>query len=445
MSKNKVVFTFDQMMASLRRAIGTFPDTRTGQNTQYEIMDAASAAFSVFFTQCSSFLSYQKLMQERYSLSNAQTLFGMRAIPSDNQIRNLLDSVAPAYLSPAFDACLNALNRSNHLAIYRVKLGSQQNDLLLAIDGVTYFSSTSLHCPNCSRKEKEDTVFYSHSMLTPTLVAPGVNKVVSLPVEFILPQDGDKKQDSELKAAKRWLSKTAPKYSPLGVTILGDDLFAHEPFCRELLENGYNFILVCKPDSHKILYEWLKGITREKVETRFDGKKHQVYTYHYVEGVPLKDGEDALPVNFVEVTVTDRKTGKQLYHNAFVTNHPVNEKTVGLIVDCGRARWKIENENNNTLKRQGYHLEHNFGHGKKHLASLLATLNILAFLFHTMLEYMNEKYQLLRQAVGARTRFFEHLRILLIHVCYLNFDHFLDFMISSLEKPHKPETLRFPV
>lgn len=295
MTKENVVFTFDQMIASLRQAIRTFPETRTGKNIQYEIMDAASGAFSVFFTQCGSFLSYQKLMQERYGLSNAKTLFGMRAIPSDNQIRNLLDKVVPDLLSPVFDDCLDALKRSNHLDLYRVKLGNKQNDLLIAIDGVTYFSSTSLHCPNCSRKEKEDTVFYSHSMLTPTIVAPGVNKVVSLPPEFILPQDGDKKQDSELKASKRWLSKTAPKYSPLGVTILGDDLFAHEPFCRELLERGYNFILVCKPDSHKILYEWMQGITQKKVETRFDGKKYQIYTYHYVEGIPLKDGEDLPP------------------------------------------------------------------------------------------------------------------------------------------------------
>jgi hypothetical protein len=445
MTKEKVVFTFDDMIASLRQALGTFPDTRTGKNVQYEVMDAASGAFSVFFTQCSSFLSYQKLMQERYGLSNAQTLFGMRAIPSDNQIRNLLDEVDPDLLSPVFDDCLDALKRSHHLDLYRVKLGHKHNDLLMAIDGVTYFSSTSIHCPNCSRKEKEDMVFYSHSMLTPTLVAPAVSKVVSLPPEFILPQDGDKKQDCELKAGKRWLSKTAAQYSPLGVTILGDDLYAHEPFCRELRERGYNFILVCKPDSHKILYEWIQGITREKVETRFDGKKHQIYTYHYVEGIPLKDGEDSLLVNFVEVIVTDRKTGKQLYHNAFITNHPVNEETVGLIVDCGRARWKIENENNNTLKRQGYNLEHNFGHGKKHLAALLATLNILAFLFHTLLEYMNEKYQLLRQALGARIRFFEHLRVLLIHICYESFDHFLDFMISSLEKPHDLETLHFPV
>lgn len=170
-----------------------------------------------------------------------------------------------------------------------------------------------------------------------------------------------------------------------------------------------------------------------------------MYTYNYVEAVPLRDGDDSLLVNFVEVTVRDRKTGKQLYHNAFVTNHELTEKTLPLIVACGRARWKIENENNNTLKTAGYHLEHNFGHGKKHLASLLATMNILAFLFHTMLEFMNKKYQLLRNVIGARNRFFEHIRVLLIYVPCQNFDHLLDFMIAGIKKPHDLETLKIPV
>jgi len=65
---------------------------------------------------------------------------------------------------------------------------------------------------------------------------------------------------------------------------------------------------------------------------------------------------------------------------------------VKVIAQAGRARWKIENKNNNTLKRKGYHLEHNFGHAKKYLSSLLLTLNILAFLFHTILEMMDDRY-----------------------------------------------------
>jgi len=43
----------------------------------------------------------------------------------------------------------------------------------------------------------------------------------------------------------------------------------------------------------------------------------------------------------------------------------------------GRACWKVENENNNDLKTKGYHLEHNSGHGSKHLAALLLSLLVL--------------------------------------------------------------------
>ena len=98
--------------------------------------------------------------------------------------------------------------------------------------------------------------------------------------------------------------------------------------------------------------------------------------------VPLRDNDDALLVNWCEITVT-RADGKQLYKNDFATDHWITDQTVAAIVQSGRTRWKVENENNNTLKTKGYNLEHNFGHGKQHLASLLATFNLLSLLFHT--------------------------------------------------------------
>ena len=223
-----------------------FPDTRTGKNTQYGIMDAASGAFSVFFTQCPSFLSHQKLLQQKYGLSNAKTLFGMKSIPRDNQIRNLLDGVVPSQLSSVFADCLNALRASGNLDTFRVALGEKENDLLLALDGTTYAASSEIHCVNCSRKVKDGETMYSHAMVTPTIVAPGVNKVISLVPEMITPQDGDVKQDCELKASKRWLDGQGKMYHKEAITFLGDDLYSHEPFCRKLLTRG-NFILVCKP------------------------------------------------------------------------------------------------------------------------------------------------------------------------------------------------------
>jgi hypothetical protein len=445
MGNQPVDYTFDSMISSLRSAMKKFPDHRTGKNTQYEIIDAAAGAFSVFFTQCPSFLSFQNLLLQKYGLSNAKALFGMQEIPSDNQIRNLLDNVTPGYLSPVFVDCFHALKRSKQLDTFRIKLGNNNNDLLIALDGTQYFSSSDLHCENCSVKIKDEETIYSHTVVTPTIVAPGVSNVISLMPEFITPQDGDKKQDCEIKASKRWLSARVRSYGETGITFLGDDLYAHEPFCKKLLEKGYNFIFTCKPKSHKTVYEWVKGITTKKVEDRFEGKTHQIYTYKYVEGVPLRDGADALLVNFVEVVVTDRKSGKQLYHNAFITNHPLTDITLPVIINCGRARWKIENENNNTLKTNGYHLEHNFGHGETYLASLLATMNILAFLFHTMLELLDEKYLFLRKVFGARKRLFETTRVLLIFHPYANFEHLMAFMIEGLKKPFPLEDLHYPL
>ena len=445
MKAKQGAFSFDDMIASLRRAMGSFPDMRTGNNLHYQIQDAASGAFSVFFTQSPSFLSHQKLMQEKHGLSNAKTLFGMRDIPSDNHIRNLLDAVDPSLLTPVFQDCFTALDTSGHLDTFRIKLGKNKNDLLVAIDGTEHFSSDTIHCINCTRKEKAEKMQYSHSVVTPTIVAPGMNKVISLMPEFITPQDGAKKQDCELNAGKRLLKKRLQEIETDEITILGDDLYAHEPFCLDVLRQRYNFILVCKPESHKTIYEWIQGAMDEKTERIFDGKEHQIITYKYMEDVPMRDGKDALLVNFVEVFVKREKDGKPLYHNAFITNHELTDKTLPLIVACGRARWKIENENNNTLKRQGYNLEHNFGHGKKHLASLLAAMNILAFLFHTMLEFMNETYQLLRLAVGARKRFFEHIRVLLTYIPAKSFDHFMNFMITSLKTPVPLDDLKFPV
>jgi hypothetical protein len=449
----RVVFSFDNMIASLHKAVEQFPDKRTGKNTQYKITDAALGAFSVFFTQCPSFLQYQQLMEQKYGLSNARTLFGIHDIPSDNHIRNLLDDAKPSLLSPVFTDCLQALKESGDLDCYRVPLGKNNNDVLIALDGTQYFGSDTIHCKKCSTKIKDNVKLYYHTVVTPTIVAPRVNKVVSLMPEFITPQDGDSKQDCELKASKRWLKSNDDLVATLGsVTMLGDDLYAHEPFARSVIEKGYNFLFVCKPESHKGVYAWVKGITKEKTEDIFDGKNHQIYTYHYVQGVPLKDTEDSLVVNFVEVTVKDRKTGKQLYHNAFVTNHPLEGTTeqetkriLATIVNCGRARWKIENENNNTLKTQGYHLEHNFGHGKNNLASVLATMNILTFLFHTMLEFMNEKYQLVRKMVGSRKTLFNDIRTMCKLFCFKSFDSFLQFMIDSLQKPANPETLVIPI
>jgi hypothetical protein len=74
--------------------------------------DAALSAFSVFFPQTPSFLSFQRTMEQSKERSNAQILFGVHKVPSDNQIRDLLDAVKPACIFPVFEQIFEGLERA---------------------------------------------------------------------------------------------------------------------------------------------------------------------------------------------------------------------------------------------------------------------------------------------------------------------------------------------
>jgi hypothetical protein len=429
----QVLKSWDEHLGHLRQLLGQLPDCRTGDNTTYAMADIGLGAFSVFFTQCPSFLAHQKTMQRAKGRSNAQSLFHLKKIPSDNHIRDVLDPVPPEQLFPAYDAVLASLRHGGHLEGWR----TLRETLLIALDGTWYYSSQKIHCPNCSSLEhKSGDKTYYHSAVTPVIVAPGHDRAIPLRPEFITPQDGHTKQDCEIAAGKRWLEKNAAHYAPLRATLLGDDIYAHQPFCRRTLLHGFHFIFVCKPDSHPTLYQWVNLLQRPdlgflKMRVKVGAHFH-TYTYRYANGVPLAEGPDALKVNWCEVTVTDHQ-GQVVYRNGFVTDFKITDQNVAALVAAGRARWKIENENNNTLKTKGYHLEHNFGHGKKHLASLLAALNILAFLYHTFLDFTEAHYRLIRAALPSRQTFFDDLRALTRYLLFANWAALLDFMLRGLE------------
>jgi hypothetical protein len=424
-----------RLIKRLEQACESFPDLRTGKNSVYELADVGMSAFSVFFTQSPSFLAHQRDLKLRKGRCNAESLFHLSELPSDNQIRNLLDPVSPEHLQGVYRHIFLKLEGTDVIKRRR----SYANQLLVAIDGTEYFSSKAIHCENCSHRELSNgKTNYFHSVLTPVIVQPGNESVISLEPEFIVPQDGHEKQDCEIQAAKRWVEKWGDFYAKRGVTLLGDDLFSREPFCRALKDKGLHFILVCKPDSHPQLYQTVaflaaNGVLGRKVVRRWVGKYAEIATYRFANKLPLTGEADALGVNWCEVTLTPRRYGEQLYKNAFATDFEVTDTTVEAIVRDGRARWKVENENNNVLKTKGYHLEHNFGHGDHHLASLLLSLNLLAFLFHTVLDLVDEQYQAIRQTLGTRRRFFQDLEALLRYFQFGNWDEVLDFMFKGLE------------
>jgi hypothetical protein len=431
-----------RIIERFRSAWQTLTDVRKGNNSQrYSMADAGLSAFAVFFMQCPSFLAFQRNMERAKENSNARTLFKMEQIPSDQQIRNLLDPVSPDEIHAEYWWVIDQLARAGHLESY-----SDLNEtMLVGLDGVVYHSSTRIHCEDCQqRKDSQGTVHDYHSAIAPVIVKPDCAQVLSLPPECIVPQDGHEKQDCERAAAKRWLQKHSARFEPHTLTFLGDDLYANQPLC-ELIAHTYHqsFLLVCKPTSHQALYQEIEllekvgGVTTYPVR-RWNGRYHELYTYRFASQVPLRAGEDAMYVNWCELCVTHAQTGEILYRNAWVTNHSLTIHNVPEVCKAGRTRWKVENENINVLKNHGYHLEHNFGHGKVHLANILFTINLLAFLVHTVLYIANDEYQLLRNELSVRRTFFDDFRALTRYLIFDSWEHLFHFMIEGLEIKYAP-------
>jgi hypothetical protein len=407
-------------------------DKRSGTNSRYSMADIGMAAFSLFFMQHPSFLAFQRSLYGHKGQDNTQTLFGMGKIPSDNHIRNMLDGVSPEHFDENFFFMLDELENSKVRVVRNVLAGST----LIALDGSEYHCSQKISCPSCSKRKHSDArEEYFHSFLGATIVRPGDPRVFSLPPEFIQNQDGDKKQDCELKAARRWFARIAPlcvKYNPV---YLGDDLYSKHDFCNLVLQNGGSFIFTCKDSSHKTLHEFRKGLVPEThVEVSGKGDQKREYHYSWLYNLPIRDGTHALPVNWIDVNIVNPK-GKTTYHASFITNIFPDKGNISELIMCARARWKIENETFNVLKNNGYHLEHNFGHGQQTLSAVLVTLNLLAFALHNACDAVESLWQKAREICGARNRMFIHLWNITIYHVFQTWSALMNTLITGRPPP----------
>ena len=212
-----------------------------------------------------------------------------------------------------------------------------------------------------------------------------------------------------------------------------------------MLPHRFNFILTCKPDSHATLYERLAfwqandGLT-EHEGRHGNGRFTAVTMMRDINDVRLRGGDDALPVNWFAITVVNAKTGEQLSHNSCLTNPRLRDDNVADVAQARRGRWKVENENNNVLKTKGYHREHNFGQGKQYLSACMLSLNLLAFLFHTVLEWSDAKYALLRRVLARRQTFFHDIQAFMRYMVFDSWDHLMDCMIRGLELASQVDT-----
>lgn len=402
------ILSFDNLVSITRETFNNnVSDHRRKLSVEYPLSDVLMSGLAMFHFQCPSLLNFQKQLEDLYQTSNLTTLFGVSSVPKSSQFRSALDKINPAQMELTYNEIHKVIAESKILRKYRFLNGRY----LCLMDGSEYFSSKFCSCSNClEKKHKNGTITYHHQILQCVIAKPGFPVVLPLDTEEICRQDGHEKQDCELNAGKRILDRIKKNHYQMDIVVVADGLYSHVPFIKLLREKKLSFILVAKPDDHVAMMAEVDSLRKmgEVGKLEFSLKDGGKEIYEFLPQVPLRsDGKDT--VNWYSFTKID-KEGKILYKNSWVTDLPVNAKNIVEMVEAGRCRWKVENECFNTIKNQGYHIEHNFGHGKEHLSYNLFILNMIAFLIHEILELSDKLFQKVREKIGTRYMLWERMR-----------------------------------
>ena len=415
----------DALFRRIRTAFGKIPDLSVG-TVKISVADALMSGFAMFSLKDPSLLAFDQRRHDATKLTNLKTLYAIDEVPCDTQMRVILDEVEPDEVAPVYRMLFQEAQRGKLLEEFVFLEGCY----LLSLDGTQYVSSTKIHCPSCLEKTNSKTgeVTYSHQMLGAALVHPDRSEVIPLCPEPITKQDGETKNDCERNAAKRFLTQFRREHPHLGVIVIEDGLSSNAPHIRELLRLDLHFILGVKSGDHDWLFRQVDAAARAgRVEEYCLQEESVTHRFRVLNQVGVNASNQDVLVNFVEYWEVQADGRTQ--HWAWVTDFLVTRENLCPIMRGGRARWKIENETFNTLKNQGYHFEHNYGHGEQHLSVIFALLMMAAFFVDQLLQLACPLFQAVWRKEGSKTRMWEHIRAL---VYSLEFSSMVDVLKALL-------------
>ena len=295
MKINKLL-SADSLFGFIREGFEKIKDHRV-MNVEIKLSDALMSGFALFALKDPSLLAFD---QRRAKPENLRQMFGIETIPSDTQMRTILDEVEPESFRPLYKKIIDRLKKGKVLE----KMTFMGQYYLASIDGTGYFSSKKVHCDACLQRKNKRTgeITYTHQMLGVALVHPDQKIVIPLMPEPIIKQDGQEKNDCERNAAKRLLTKIRQDHPDLPLIIIEDALSANAPHIKAIKQCQYHFILGVKPGDHTYLFEYAKqahtsGETREFTTTTPDGVRHQ---FRFLNDAPLNESHPDVRINFLE-------------------------------------------------------------------------------------------------------------------------------------------------
>lgn len=375
-------------------------------NQSYKLSDALRSGFAIYSLKCPSLFSFRK--RSKAENSNLKSIFGIQSIPSDNGLRKILDQVDPNLLRNGYQQLLQWVDQNKYLKDFRY----WQNHLLVSLDGVEHFCSKQINCAHClSRKHRDGSQSYYHSMLSAAIVHPEQRQVLVVDNEPIVKQDGQQKNDCERNAAKRLLKSLQEHHAQQKMVLTMDALYACAPIIKQIQQNKkWRYIINVTDKGHSHLMDQFDQLDElNKVNWKSYKAKDGEYIIAYMNDLSLNASHPELKTNLIYCIWKDNKGEEKIF--SWVTNIRLTKGNVMKVMRMGRSRWKIENEVFNTLKNQAYHFEHNFGHGQKHLCTNFALLMMMAFCLDQIQQHVCKIFQTIWTDLKTRIKLWEAIRI----------------------------------
>ena len=367
------------------------------------LVSVLMSAFAMFSLKDPSLLSFD---ERRKDPENLKRIYGIEQIPCDTYMRTVLDGVDPESLREVYKDVFRELQRGKGLEPYLY----MEEYYILSTDGTGYFASKQIKCSCCMEKKlKNGEIQYYHYMLGASIVHPDMKTVIPLMPEPIIRQDGEDKNDCEQNASKRLYQHVKRDHPKLKFLVVQDGLGCNGPNIRALKSEGFRFVIGAKPGDNKYLFARVAEAEANGKSTTFERVEGKTtHRFRFVNQVSLNASNKDVLVNFLEYwEIVD---GEKKRHFTWVTDITITQENAYSLMRAGRARWKVENETFNTLKNQGYHFEHNFGHGVQNLSVVFAQLMMLAFLVDQVLEACCPLFQAALKKVRWKVRFWERIR-----------------------------------
>jgi hypothetical protein len=277
-----------------------------------------------------------------------------------------------------------------------------QGRLVMALDGSGYLVFDWKHCDHCLTQRTGDHILYCHKVLEAKILGPA-ETVLSIGTEFIdnqhlpdLPADAGepkRKQDCELKAARRLMEAVRKDFPQLRLCLSNDALSACGAGFQLAKDFNASFVTVFKEGSIPTLWQEFQTLLplcpKNHLEKTEDDWRHE---YRWVNDLPYQDS-DGRQWKLQAIQYKGEGPNGKVSHWAWLVSPDMivsRAMVEGIVWGAGRPRWREENQGFNVQKNSGMNMEHAYTE-KEHFGVYYLLLQIAHILTQLL-----EKGSLLR-------------------------------------------------